>query len=72
MTAPGFFGVTVGEKFDVAVPVCAEAIIPVAGEPDGIKFLDRPSARWLRVMGRRKSGDTLEKINAHLQVLFSK
>ncbi len=48
VTSPGFFGVTVGERFDVAVPVCAEAVIPVAGEPDGQKFLDRPSAQWPR------------------------
>src|ERR1700722_19164956 len=27
VSAPGFFGVDVGKKFDVAVPICAEAII---------------------------------------------
>lgn len=68
---PHFFGVTVGKKFDVILPVCAEAIVPYAGEPDGTKFLDRPSAQWLRVMGRRKPGMSPERINARLQVLSS-
>jgi putative ABC transport system permease protein len=67
--APGFFGVTVGQTFDVAVPVCAEAIISIPGEPDGQKFLDRPSAQWLNVMARTKPGISLEKVNARLQAL---
>ena len=65
----GFFGVTVGKQFDVAIPVCAAAIIPIAGEPDGTKFLDRPSAQWLRVMARPKPGFSLKRVTARLQVL---
>ena len=68
---PGFFGVTVGQQFDVAVPVCAAAIIPPFGEPDGAKFLDRPSAQWLEVMARPKPGIAPAKVNARLQVLSS-
>ncbi len=66
---PGFFGMSVGSKFDVALPICAEAIIPLLGEADGAKFLDRPSARWLSIVGRTKPGVTPQKVNARLQVL---
>jgi putative ABC transport system permease protein len=65
----GFFGVTVGQHFDVAVPICAEAAIPWPGEPNGQEMLDRPSAQWLRVMARLKPGVTIAQANARLQVL---
>ncbi len=66
---PGFFGVRVGEQFDVAVPVCAEAIIPLAGEPNGTKFLDRPSAQWLEIIARPKPGIAPLEVNARLRTL---
>jgi putative ABC transport system permease protein len=67
----GFFGVTIGEQFAVAVPICAEALIPIAGEPDGQQFLDRPSAQWLHLMARPKHGVSLQKVSAGLQVISS-
>ncbi len=66
---PGFFGVAVGQQFDVAVPVCAAAIIPPFGKPDGAEFLNRASSQWLEVMARRKRGISLGKVNARLQTL---
>ncbi|HEY2459484.1 MAG TPA: ABC transporter permease [Candidatus Acidoferrum sp.] len=69
VAARGFFGVDVGKQFDVAVPICAEGVIPVFGEPDGAKFLNRPSAQWLRVMARPKAGVSKEAIGARLRIL---
>jgi len=69
VAARGFNGVTVGTTFDVALPVCAEAVVPVTGEADGQKFLDSPSSRWLSVMGRLKPNISAETANAHLKVL---
>jgi putative ABC transport system permease protein len=69
VSPPSFFGVTVGNHFDVAVPICAEAIVTLTGEPDGQAFLDRPSAQWLGVMGRMKPGVLLERVNAGLQTI---
>jgi putative ABC transport system permease protein len=57
----GFFGVEVGRSFDVAVPLCAEALINGEG-----KRLDRRNAWWLGAIGRLKSGWTLEQATAHL------
>jgi putative ABC transport system permease protein len=61
---PGFSGLDVGERFDVAVPMCAEAII--AGKNS---MLDMRSAWWMRVLGRLKPGATLERANAQINVL---
>jgi predicted permease len=69
VAAAGFNGVTVGNQFDVALPICAEAIVPLEGEPDGQKFLDRPSARWLVVIARLKPNVSAAAANARLKIL---
>src|SRR5262245_6931810 len=61
VTQADFFGVEVGRSFDVAVPLCAEALIN--GE---WSRLDRRPAWWLSVMGRLKPGWTLQRAAAHL------
>jgi predicted permease len=61
VTPAGFFGVEVGRNFDVAVPICAEAMINGEGNR-----LDRRSSWWLSVMGRLKPGWTLQQATAHL------
>ncbi len=64
VSAQGFFGVDVGSKFDVAIPICTVAIF------DGPKTrLDRGSWWWLQVIGRTKRGLTPEQLKAHLAVL---
>jgi putative ABC transport system permease protein len=65
VAAPGFFGLDVGHKFDVAIPLCAEAIIK--GKKASI--LAMRSAWWIQVMGRVKPGIRLEQVNARLGVL---
>jgi len=64
VSAPDFFGVIVGEKFDVAVPLCTEAIFN-AKHP----MLDQRSSWWLAVMGRPKDGIGPKQLAARLQVL---
>jgi predicted permease len=65
----GFFGITVGAHFDVALPICAEAIIPFEGEASGQEMLDRSSSQWLSVMARMKPGISTAQANVRLQVL---
>jgi predicted permease len=51
VASPRFFGVEVGRSFDVAVPICSEAIL--RGEESGIGKRD---AWWLAAIGRLKPG----------------
>ena len=53
VTPPGFFGLEVGESFDVAVPIAAHPIL----QP--FHSLDDRIYRWLEVVARRKRGQTL-------------
>ncbi|HXJ91720.1 MAG TPA: ADOP family duplicated permease, partial [Terriglobia bacterium] len=60
----GFFGMEVGEKFDVAAPICSTAII------DGKDSrLDHRSWWWLSVAGRVKPGISRSQLSARLRVL---
>jgi putative ABC transport system permease protein len=60
----GFFGMEVGEKFDVAAPICATAVI------DGQKSrLDQRSWWWLTVGGRVKPDVSRSQLAARLKVL---
>ncbi len=61
VTAAGFFGVEVGRGFDVAVPICAQAVIK--SEDNRI---DRRFSWWLGAIGRLKPGWTLQQATAHL------
>ncbi|HUJ21713.1 MAG TPA: ABC transporter permease [Bryobacteraceae bacterium] len=55
-----FFGVEVGQNFDVAVPLCSEAIIKGAR-------LDKRNSWWLVVMGRLKPGWSLGQAAAYFR-----
>ena len=64
VSASGFYGVEVGSKFDVAVPVCASSVF------DGkASRLEHRSWWWLNIMGRIKPGLSKEQLNARLTVL---
>ena len=65
VTAPGFFGVEIGHRFDVAVPLCSD---PMFWEP-GKGRLPSRSAWWLSLMGRLKPGLTLERAQAQIQTI---
>ncbi len=64
VAAPGFYGLEVGTRFDVALPICATAVSDGA-EPT----LDHRSWWWLKVMGRLRSGTSPEQASAQLGVL---
>jgi putative ABC transport system permease protein len=64
VAAPGFFGVDVGNKFDVAIPICAEAIIRGTNSA-----LNERAAWWLSAVGRPKSGISPEQVSARLQII---
>ena len=64
VSATGFFGAEVGRAFDVAAPICSEAIVEGKNSP-----LDQRSVWWLQVFARRKPGINNEEISAQLAVL---
>jgi len=62
----GFFGTDVGDKLDVAIPTCAEAVL--AGKDSSLDVRDD---WWLSMMGRLKPGVTVEQADARMKVLSS-
>jgi putative ABC transport system permease protein len=64
IAAPGFYGMEVGTKFDVALPLCATAIVDGA-----TPRLDHRSWWWMFIMGRVKPGVSADKLKAHLGVM---
>ena len=65
VTAPGFFGVEIGHRFDVAVPTCSD---PMFWEPGKGRIPTR-TAWWLSIMGRLKPGWTLERAKAQIDTI---
>ncbi|MGC0771836.1 MAG: ABC transporter permease, partial [Candidatus Acidiferrum sp.] len=64
VSSPGFYGVVVGSKFDVAIPICTADIF------DGkVSRLDQRSWWWLSIMGRVKPGLGKDQLKARLGVL---
>jgi putative ABC transport system permease protein len=69
VTPPSFYGVSVGDRFDLAIPVCAEPII----REGQFSFItgDRPRETWwLSVFGRLKPGWTLSRAAAQLNAIM--
>jgi putative ABC transport system permease protein len=66
VTPANFFGLKVGQSFDVALPISAEAI--TAGKNNR---LDSGTHWWLMVTGRLKPGRTLQQASAELQAMSS-
>ena len=65
ITIPSFFGVEVGNRFDIAIPLCADRIM--ADDNQGrIPVLHY---FWLSAMGRLKPGWTIERATAQLQAI---
>jgi hypothetical protein len=65
----GFYGLLVGNSFDVALPQCGIAAVTGEGNP-----LERDSVWWLSAMGRLKTGvsetQALAQLNALAPALF--
>ena len=66
VTPASFFGLEVGRTFDVALPICADAVI--AGKNTR---LDSGFNWWLMVTGRLKPGWTAQQATAQLQSISS-
>src|SRR5207248_1764711 len=65
VTPPSFFGVEVGSRYDVAIPLCADRLL--AEDKKG--RIPVPSAWWLSMMGRLQPGWTAKSATAHLHAL---
>jgi predicted permease len=64
VAAPGFYGLTVGSRFDVVAPNCSTRLL------DGDRpRLSQRSYWWLRVVGRIKPGVTSQQACARLGAL---
>ena len=65
VTAPDFFGVEIGHKFEIAVPLCSD---PMFWEP-GKGHIPSRTAWWLSMIGRLKPGWTVERADAQIKVI---
>lgn len=65
VTPPGFFGVEVGNRYDVAIPLCADAMM----SDDGKGRAAGTSSWWISAMGRLKPGWTIERAAAQLRAI---
>jgi predicted permease len=61
VTPASFYGLEVGRRFDVAVPICADPVI--RGEQARV---DVPHEWWLSVMGRLQPDWSIERASAQL------
>lgn len=64
VTDASFFGLEVGRRFTIALPLCAEPI--VYGEHS---YMDRGDGWWLAAIGRLKPGFDLQKATAQLRAM---
>jgi len=65
VTGPSFFGVEVGNRYDLAVPLCADRLMA----EDGKGRMPVATGWWLSLMGRLRPGWNVESANAHLRAL---
>ncbi|MGB8456894.1 MAG: ABC transporter permease [Candidatus Acidiferrum sp.] len=61
VTPPGFNGISIGDTFEVAVPICVEPIL----DPRNNRLTVR-QAWWLATIGRLKPGWTIARANAQI------
>jgi predicted permease len=64
VVAPSFFGLDVGRRFDIALPLCADAMFRPANSR-----LDQLDAWWLGVFGRIAPGRTIDEVQSHLATI---
>jgi putative ABC transport system permease protein len=61
VTEPSFFGLEVGRRFDVAIPLCADVLVQ-----NGVNRFEGPREWWLAIMGRLAPGHTRQQADDHL------
>ena len=59
-----FYGVEVGQKFDVAIAICSEPVFSTKGS-----LMDSPVSWWIATVGRLKPGWTLQRASAQLDAI---
>ena len=59
VSAPGFYGIEVGRKFDVAIPICASALFD-------IRNVESRGRWWLNIVGRLDPGVPPARLQARL------
>jgi predicted permease len=64
VTPANFFGMEVGRSFDLALPICATALVR-----GNNRMLDSGTQWWLTATGRLKPGWSLEQATAHTQAI---
>jgi predicted permease len=64
VTPASFYGLEVGRTFDLALPICADAVVSGANTS-----LDSGSTWWLMVTGRLKPGWSLQQATSDLQTI---
>jgi predicted permease len=65
VTPASFFGVEVGNRYDVAVPLCADTLLA----EDQRTRITMPTAWWLSMLGRLHSGWTVARANTYFKTL---
>jgi predicted permease len=65
VTPAEFFGVEVGHRYDVAIPMCADR----AFSDDGKGRIPVRTDWWISILGRLKPGWTLERADSHIRAL---
>ncbi len=65
VTGPEFFGVEIGHKFEVALPLCSDPMF----YPPGKGHTVSRTAWWLSIIGRLKPGWTIERADAQIKAV---
>jgi predicted permease len=65
VTPPSFFGVEVGHRYDVAIPLCADRLLA----EDHKGRIPGRADWWLSIMGRLKPGWTIKSASAYLSAI---
>jgi putative ABC transport system permease protein len=59
-----FYGIEVGQNFDVAIAMCSQPVFSTKGP-----LMDSPVSWWIVTIGRLKQGWTLERASAQLDAI---
>jgi putative ABC transport system permease protein len=70
VTPPAFTGLVVGNKFDVALPLCSEPAVHANGSYTG-GWSDGPTVWWLAAIGRLRPGSDFAHASAQLESISS-
>jgi putative ABC transport system permease protein len=64
VTQASFYGVDVGQNFDVATAICSEPVFSTKGS-----LMDGPAEWWIATIGRLKPGWTIERASTQLAAI---